>query len=390
MEIYLDNSATTAPSQAVQERMRQALELTWGNPSSVHSLGLSAEKLADAARDSLLTALGITDRGEAARARVIFTGSGTEADNLAILGTAHAKAQYKGGRIITTDSEHPAILEPCKALEREGYEIVYIPTRGGVLDMESFAAALSSRTFLVSIMAVNNETGAAYDIARAFSMAHDFSPDIVTHTDAVQAFTHIPFSPDRLGADLVTVSAHKIHGPKGVGALIVRPEILRAKKLSPIIFGGGQERGLRSGTENIPGIAGFGAAAEESSTDATKARLKRFSELRTRITEGLPSCVTVNTPSGKTAPHIISLTLPDIKSETMLNHLSERGIYVSSGSACASHGKKASHVLTAFGLTTRQADCTIRVSLDDSISDEAADIFLSALNDGCETLARIK
>lgn len=390
MDIYLDNSATAAPSSEVTEKVKEALDILWGNPSSVHSLGLSAEKVTASARDLLLSALGINERGEAARARVIFTGSGTEANNLAIFGTARAKAQNKGGRIITTDSEHPAVLECCHALEREGYEVVYVPTKNGVLDMEAFKAALTGRTFLVSIMAVNNETGAAYDIAEAFRLAHKFSPDVITHTDAVQAFSHIPFSPDRLGADMVTVSAHKIHGPKGVGALIVRPEILRAKKLCPIIFGGGQERGLRSGTENVPGIAGFGAAAKQITPERVKADLAHFSDLRARITSSLPEGVTINAPSGKTAPHIISLTLPDIKSETMLNFLSERLIYVSSGSACASHGKKASHVLTAFGLSTKEADCTIRVSLCRNTKAEEADIFLSALREGCMTLAKIR
>ena len=389
MEIYLDNSATTAVSDAAREKADCALSDLWGNPSSLHTAGLRAEKLVSEARENLLSALGITDRSPIGKSRLIFTGSGTEADNLAVFGTARAKAQNRGGRIITTDSEHPAILEPCKALEREGFDVVYISTKGGELNLGQLSAALNDRTFLVSIMAVNNETGAAYNIADAFAIAHRFSKDIITHTDAVQAFSHIPFSPDRIGADMVTVSGHKIHGPKGIGALLVRPELLKSKRIVPIIYGGGQEGGMRSGTENVPGIAGFGAAAAEFSPEAVRVRYKKLSALREYLLSKLPENVSVNKPSGKTAPHILSLKLPSIKSETMLHFLSSRNIYVSSGSACASHGKKASHVLTAFGLSPKEADCTLRVSLDDSVTEEMLDIFVSALNEGCRSLVKI-
>ena len=389
MEIYLDNSATTSVSDAAREKTEQALSSLWGNPSSLHTAGLRAEELVSEAREHILSALGIADRSSVGKSRLIFTGSGTEADNLAVFGTARAKAQNRGGRIITTDSEHPAILEPCKALEREGFDVVYISTKGGELDLDQLSAALNDRTFLVSIMAVNNETGAAYNIADAFEAAHRFSKDIITHTDAVQAFSHIPLSPDRIGADMVTVSGHKIHGPKGIGALLVRPELLKAKKIVPIIYGGGQEGGMRSGTENVPGIAGFGAAAAEFSPEAVRVRYKRLSALREYLLSKLPDDVSVNKPSGKTAPHILSLKLPSIKSETMLHFLSARNIYVSSGSACASHGKKASHVLTAFGLSPKEADCTLRVSLDDSVTEEMLDIFASALEEGCHSLVKI-
>lgn len=389
MEIYLDNSATTAVSDAAREKAEQALSSLWGNPSSLHTAGLRAEELVAEAREHILSALGIADRSSVGKSRLIFTGSGTEADNLAVFGTARAKAQNRGGRIITTDSEHPAILEPCKALEREGFDVVYISTKGGELDLDQLSAALNDRTFLVSIMAVNNETGAAYNIADAFETAHRFSKDIITHTDAVQAFSHIPLSPDRIGADMVTVSGHKIHGPKGIGALLVRPELLKAKKIVPIIYGGGQEGGMRSGTENVPGIAGFGAAAAGFSPEAVRVRYKRIAALREYLLSKLPEDVSVNKPSGKTAPHILSLKLPSIKSETMLHFLSARNIYVSSGSACASHGKKASHVLTAFGLSPKEADCTLRVSLDDSVTEEMLDIFVSALEEGCHSLVKI-
>lgn len=389
MEIYLDNSATTHVSDAARKKAEQALSAFWGNPSSLHTAGLRAEELVSEARERLLSALGVADRSAIGKNRLIFTGSGTEADNLAVFGTARAKAQNRGGRIITTDSEHPAILEPCKALQREGFDVVYISTKNGELNLGQLSSALNDRTFLVSIMAVNNETGAAYNIADAFEVAHRFSKDIITHTDAVQAFSHIPLSPDRIGADMVTVSGHKIHGPKGIGALLVRPELLKAKRIVPIIYGGGQEGGMRSGTENVPGIAGFGAAAAEFSPEAVRIRYRRLSELREYLLAKLPGGVSVNKPSGKIAPHIVSLKLPSIKSETMLHFLSARGIYVSSGSACASHGKKTSHVLTAFGLSPQEADCTLRVSLDDSVTEEMLDIFADSLEEGCRNLVKI-
>lgn len=389
MEVYLDNSATTSVSPDAVKKAKEAMELVWGNPSSLHSRGLSAEKLILEARENILMSLGITDRASAKTGRLVFTGSGTEADNLALFGTAHAKAQNRGGRIITTDSEHPAVLESCRALESEGFDVVYIRSRGGVLDMEQYLEALTPRTIIVSIMAVNNETGAAYDIKSAFEAAHKLSPGIVTHTDAVQAYAHIPFSPDKLGADLVTISGHKIHAPKGIGALLIKPELIRAKKIVPVLRGGGQENGMRSGTENVPGIAGFGAAAAGMTAAQISKDLRYFSELREYLTSRLPDGIRVNTPAGKYAPHIISLTLPNIKSESMLNFLSGRQIYVSSGSACSSHGKKGSHVLAAFGLSLHDADCTIRVSLDRSTTKEMVGIFSEALDEGCRTLVKI-
>ncbi len=389
MEVYLDNSATTEVSPEAVKKSKEAMELVWGNPSSLHSRGLDAEKLILEARENILKSLGVADRASAKSGRLVFTGSGTEADNLALFGTVHAKAQNRGGRIITTDSEHPAVLESCRALESEGFNVVYIRTRGGVLDMEQYMNALTPQTVIVSIMAVNNETGAAYDIKSAFDAAHKLSPDIVTHTDAVQAYTHIPFSPDRLGADLVTISGHKIHAPKGTGALLIRPELLKSKRIVPVIRGGGQENGLRSGTENVPGIAGFGAAAAGITAARISNDLRHFSDLREYLMCRLPNGVRINTPEGKYAPHIISLTLPNIKSESMLNFLSGHEIYVSSGSACSSHGKKGSHVLAAFGLSLRDADCTIRVSLDRSTSKEMLGIFADTLAEGCETLVKI-
>jgi cysteine desulfurase len=235
-------------------------------------------------------------------------------------------------------------------------------------------------------MHVNNETGARYDVPRLFAAAKRKYPNLLTHTDCVQAFGKIPLSATSLGADLITLSAHKIGGPKGVGALYISERVRRTKAISPVIFGGGQELGLRSGTENTIGIAGFGAAAE--TIPSQLAEMERVSALRARLLAALPAEIVANQPA-VAAPHILSITLPHIKSETMLNLLSGKGICVSAGSACASHGKGGSPTLLAFGLTNEQADTTLRISLSHTTTDAEIDAFLSALTEGLRTLVRI-
>ena len=275
-------------------------------------------------------------------------------------------------------------------LEKKGFEIVRIPTRNGVLDMDFAQKAIDKNTILVTAMMVNNETGALYDLKSLFALTKRVAPNAVTHCDAVQGFMKTIFSPAAVGADLVTVSAHKIHGPKGVGALYVSAEITKAKKLIPIIFGGGQEQGMRSGTENVIGIVGFGAAAAQAQ-GTLRADLVRMTQLRQYL-EGKLACIegiTLNLPCGNRAPHVVNLTLPDIKSETMLNHLSERGICVSSGSACASHGKATSRALSAFGLPAEKADCSLRVSLCPANTEAEIDALCAAMAQGVDTLVRI-
>lgn len=378
--IYFDNSATTAPCEEAIAAMRLAAEKMWGNPSSRHRVGMDAHRLTEAAREQVLFALGVRDT---ASGKLFFCGSGTEADNLAVFGTAYAKPSRTVKRMIVTDSEHPAILEPMKQLSvRGGFEIVRLSTRGGVLDLAELEAALTPNTVLLSIMAVNNETGARYDLASAFALAKQKVANVITHTDAVQAFRKIPFSPSKVGADMVTVSGHKIHGPKGIGALYVSGKVLTAKQIVPLIYGGGQEQGMRSGTENVIGIAGFGAAATRPPMGTATAAV------REHILSHLPEGVRANLPP-VAAPHILSLTLPDVKSETVLNDLSAKGICISAGSACASHGKGASHVSLAFGLTAAEADTTVRISLDDTATVEEADRFLSALGEVLTTRAKI-
>ncbi len=384
-EIYLDNSATTPLLPSVRDKMLEASYI-YGNPSSLHSAGLAAEKVVSFARAEIFAALGV--RGAKAE-NLVFTASGTEANNLALIGTAYAKKRRDRIKIITSDSEHPSVSGTLARLAEDGFELIRIPTAGGVLDMDALAAALDKNVLLVSFMLVNNETGAHYDVKRAFSLVKRTCPNAVTHCDAVQGFLKVRFSPAELGADLVTVSSHKIHGPKGVGALYIHPEIIKAKKIVPVTLGGGQEHGFRSGTENTIGIAGFGEAARLGrlgfASDASHMRT-----LRGRLVEMLSSLdVKLNLPP-VCAPHVLSVTLPDIKSETMLHFLSSRKIFVSSGSACSSHSSGPSSTLTSYGLDPHSADCTIRVSLSHLNTEEDIDALVSSIEEGINTLVRIK
>ena len=384
--IYLDNSATTPLCPAAVSAMTEAME-TFGNPSSLHGVGQAAHTLLNRARGRVGAALGV----KAIKPNeLIFTSCGTEASALAIFGTVYAKPRRIGRRVITTDCEHPSVEEAMKRLEADGLEVIRISTRGGVLDTEAAIAALSEPTVLVSMMMVNNETGARFDVARVFAAAKAKDSRTVTHCDAVQGFLKIPFTPAGIHADLVTVSAHKIHGPKGVGALYVHPDLIKTKRIVPYLTGGGQESGLRSGTENTLGICGFGAAAEEGY--ATRAAdCAHMVALRDRLEGKLRAAgVQMNIPLADRAPHILNLTLPDIKSQTMLNFLSAKGICVSSGSACSSHSTKISPSLAAFGLSAHEADCSLRVSFSARNTEAEVDALCEALEAGIGMLVRIR
>lgn len=384
MAIYLDNSATTEISEAAKAKIAEAIEC-YGNPSSLHDAGLRAEKLISEARRNILTALGAKNSGE-----LVFTSCGTEASALALFGSAFAKERREATRILTTDSEHPSVENAMRRLERSGFEIVRIPTRGGVLDIDAIRAALDKKIFLASFMMVNNETGALYDVARAFKLIKDAYPSAITHCDAVQGFLKTRFSPERIRADLVTVSGHKLHAPKGVGALYISREMIKTKSIIPFLVGGGQESGWRSGTENVLGIAGFGAAVADT-YQRLDAVIKHMSELREYAVSRLGELdVTLNIPKEKAAPHIINLTLPSIKSETMLHYLSKEGIYVSSGSACSSHSSHPSSSLIAFGLDAHSSDCSLRVSLSEYNTKEDIDALAKALKKGIDSLVKIK
>ncbi len=385
-EIYFDNSATTALSEAAKNAMRQAMEV-FGNPSSLHARGNAAKELLEDARRRVGVTLGVR---HAAPEELVFTSCGTEADQLAIFGTAYAKERRRGGVIVTTDSEHPAVENAMRRLEGQGFTVVRIPTRGGVLNFAEFEKALAKKPFLVSMMAVNNETGARYDVGRAFALAKEQNPDTVTHTDAVQAYLKGELNARRWMVDLVSVSAHKIHGPKGVGALLISPEARKRRDLIPVMPGGGQESGMRSGTENIVGIAGFAAAAEEEFSRLAS-NVEKMQTLSAKVEQLLGSLpVRVNKPAGARAPHIVSVTLPGVRSETMLHALSARGIYLSNGSACSSHSAKPSGSLLAFGLSPAEAETTVRVSFSAENTEEEVEIFAAALSEELNRLVRVK
>lgn len=385
--IYLDNSATTQLSEKARFAMLEAMD-KYGNPSSLHTVGLEANELLSSSRKAIASTFGIHMPKPA---EIIFTGSGSEANNLAISGTAFAKKRRDANTVITTDSEHPSVENVMQKLESEGFRVIRISTKGGELDLDQLNAALENRIFMVSMMMVNNETGALYDVKSAFSAVKRRYPDAVTHCDAVQGYMKKRFTPASIGADLVTVSSHKIHGPKGVGALYVNPQMVKAKKISPIIFGGGQESGYRSGTENMIGIAGFAAAAKEQYSKLAS-DIEYMTDLRTlaeREISKIPE-IKLNIPRGMRAPHILNITLPHIKSETMLHFLSSKGICVSSGSACSSRSSHHSPSLIAFGLMLHEADTSIRISLSEYNTEADIKALARSLAEGVSSLVRIK
>ena len=386
-EIYLDNSATTRISENALNKYLEVSREIYGNPSSLHKMGYLAEKEMTAARDAILATLG------AKGSTVYFTASGSEANNLAILGRAYSKERYKrGAKIISTEGEHASVKEPLEKLRREGFEIVYLPTRGGKIDLDTLSRELNDKVILVSIMLVNNETGALYDTAAVARLMKLRSPDALLHVDATQGYLKHRFTKASIGADLITVSSHKIHGPKGVGALIADARVSKLRALSPIVFGGGQEGGLRSGTENVPAIAAFAEAAKGgySALDAFSAKTEALrSKLIELLSEGELSCISPTLPE-RHAPHIINITLPGIKSETMLHHLSSLGIYVSSGSACSSNSSTHSSALVAFGRSEAEADYSIRISFCEDNTEEDVIALANGLKVGLEKLARSK
>lgn len=382
--IYLDNSATTPLCESAKAEITNCLEC-FGNPSSLHAMGDAARRKIDFARSAVMKALG------AKSGKLVFTSCGSEASNLALFGTVNAKKRRTANRIITTDSEHPSVENVMSALEEQGFEIVRLSTREGAFSDTEIEAALEKPVFMASIMLVNNETGAVYGVSELFSKIKRKYPEAVCHCDAVQGFLKIGFTPNSLQADMISISGHKIHAPKGVGALWVSDRMIKEKRLVPTLLGGGQENGFRSGTENTLGIVALGAASKEVS-ESFSDDVKKMGDLRTyaisKISE-LQNGVKLNIPKN-VAAHIISLTLPNIKSQTMLNYLSAKGICVSSGSACSSHSNKPSSTLIAFGLTANEADCTIRVSISRYTEKSDIDSFVSALNDGVVALVRIR
>ena len=350
--IYLDNSATTRPFDDVIEAMAVCMREEYFNPSSLYAPAMKAGGLLSSAREAV-------DRQLGGGTRVIFTSGGTEADNLALLGTAR-NLRGRKGHFITTKVEHPAILETAAELERQGHEVSYIGVdASGVVDVDALVDAVRPDTALVSVMQVNNEVGAIMPIAEISRRVKEKNPRALIHVDGVQGFMRVPMNMRRMGVDLYSLSGHKIHGPKGVGALVLAGNA----RVQCIAFGGGQEGGLRSGTENVPGIAGLGQAVRSYAQlgDTAPHMLECKRRLAQRVLETIPGAH-VNGDLEHGAAHILNITFPT-KGEVLLHALEGAGILCSTGSACASHKKSASHVLTAMGVSDRDIDGALRFSL---------------------------
>ncbi len=368
MEIYLDNSATTRPYLSVCEKVGQVMADNYGNPSSLHRLGIAAEKEIKAARESVADALSV--RAD----EIFFTSGGTEANNLAIMGIAGAT---RGRHILSTPIEHPATLNTLAALEEKGYTIDFIPINSdGRVNLAQFEEMITPDTVIVTAMLVNNEIGSVQPIGKMAKILKSRNPNAALHVDAVQGFCKVSFTAAELGADMISISGHKIHGPKGTGALYIK----KGTRISPIIFGGGQQNGIRPGTENVPGIAGLGVAAKRCHSKMAEA-VPVITNLRRRLEKGICGKidnVSVNTPE-VCAPHILNISFKGVRSEVVLHSLENEGIYVSSGSACSSHKKGPSYVLTEIGLDKAMIDGSIRFSLSEFTTAREIDKTVSAL-----------
>ena len=367
--IYLDNSATTKPCAEAVEAMTAALTECWGNPSALYGFGIEAAKRLRTARMQVAAAMG------AEPDRVFFTSGGTEADNWALFSAAKRFGKKKK-HIITTAIEHHAILHAMQELEKLGFEVTYLQPDGeGRVTLADLKAALRKDTFLVSIMMVNNEAGSVMPIGQMAKLVHKLNPDCIFHTDAVQGFLKIPFQAKSLGADLISVSSHKIHGPKGAGALYISP---RLKSFPALLVGGGQEQSFRSGTEGTPAIFGFAAACGAGAA-TLKADIEQEKGLLAYAIEKISAMEGIRINGAHEAPHILSLSVPGVPTQNTLNLLQEDGICVSAGSACAKGHR--SHVLTAMNLPAEVIDGAFRVSLSRETTREEIDLFLKSLEE---------
>lgn len=374
---YLDDSATTRVSEKAALKAAEMMTKNFGNPSSVYSLGLDAEMEVKKARGSIAERLGCGEK------EIFFTSCGTEANNLAIFGAADA-LKKTGKKIITTAIEHPSVLNAAKELEKRGFEVVFLPVYGdGKIRLRDLEGELDESVILVSIMLVNNETGAVQPVKEAAGLTKHLCKNALFHCDMVQGFGKTGDTVGELGVDLLSVSGHKIHAPKGVGALYVRNGV----KINSILFGGGQEKGLRSGTENVPAIAAFGVAAEEIPDE--KEALERAAKLNETVRSLLLSIdgVKINSPEDA-LPYIINLSLPGVPSEVMIHFLEGEGMFVSGGSAC-SKGRR-SHVLTAQGLPPEIIDSAIRVSFSPDTPEQHVKMFAENVKNAARLLRRKK
>lgn len=371
---YLDNSATTAVSKAAAQKALYMMTENFGNPSSLHKLGINAELCIEDAREAVAKALGAQPKN------IIFTSGGTEANNTVLFGASEA-LKRRGNRIIVSAVEHSSVYESAKRLSELGYDVQYAPVDGdGIVDLEKLDSLLTDKTILVSIMAVNNETGSIQPTEAIAKRIKRHSPEALFHVDAVQAFCKMPLKPLRWGVDFMTVSAHKIHGPKGVGAIMIRD----GARMIPLLYGGEQQHKTRPGTESAPLIAAFGEAVKEADISANLSYIRELNDYALSKLKALDD-VTLNSPASA-LPYIINISVTGIRSETMLHHLEQSEVYVSSSSACAK-GKR-SYVLAAMGLSDDRIDSSIRISFSKYNTRSDIDALIKGLESGIKNLQR--
>lgn len=376
IEHYLDNSATTVVSEAAANKALFMMTNEYGNPSSLHKKGLSSELELTHAKEIIAESLAVESE------EIFFTSGSTESNNTVVFGVAKAK-QRQGKKIVTTAIEHSSMMESCKKLENDGFEVIYLtPDKNGVVPLSSFEEAIDSDTILVSVMAVNNETGSIQNIERISKIVKRKNPDAHFHCDAVQAYGKMALKPKKWNVDSLCVSAHKVHGPKGVGALYIK----KGSRVLPLLYGGEQQKKIRPGTECAPLIAAFGVAVSEFDIIKNREYVK---ELRDYLVKELTKLDSVTINSSQDAlPYVLNISVDGIKSETMLHHLEEDSVYVSSSSACAK-GKR-SYVLKAIGLSDRLIDSSLRISFSKYNTKDDIDAFISSLKTGIDTLSKFK
>lgn len=372
MEVYLDNSATTKCYDSVRELVGKVMCEDYGNPSSMHKKGMEAEKYVKESKETFARLLKVQEK------EIFFTSGGTESDNLALIGCARANKRA-GKHLITSSIEHPAILNTMRYLEQEeGFRVTYLPVdKNGKIQLTALKDALCNETILVSIMHVNNEVGSVQPIEEAVQIVKNYNRNILFHVDAVQGFGKYRIYPKRMGIDLLSISGHKIHGPKGTGVLYINEKV----KIKPIVFGGEQQKNVRSGTENVPGIAGIGLAAKEIYADFD-AKISHMRALKQRFVEGIQQIERTKIhglTDEQSAPHIVSVGFAGIRSEVLLHTLEDKGIYVSAGSACASNHPAISGVLRSIGTGSEYLDATLRFSFSEFTTFEEIDYTLQTL-----------
>lgn len=373
MEAYLDNSATTRCSERAKNIMVQALMEDYGNPSSLHNMGKEAEDYIREAREKIAKTLKIEEK------EIVFTSCGTESNNMALIGGALANKR-QGMHLITTAIEHASVSAPMAYLEELGFEVTYLSVdKDGVISLDELQDAVREDTILVSIMMVNNEIGAVQPIEEAAKIIKAKNPNTLFHVDAIQAYGKFRIYPKKMGIDLMSVSGHKIHAPKGIGFLYIRDKV----KVKPIIYGGGHQKGMRSGTENVPGTAALGEAAAEIYEDF-ESKIDKMYAIKERFINGVTEIegVTINGRTGRdSAPQVVSVSIRDVRSEVMLHSLEEYGIYVSAGSACSSNKPSPSRTLQAIGLPKNQLESTIRISFCVNTTEEEVDYAVEKMKE---------